>query len=157
MTVMQSKHIGAEAEAFIEQAPHARWHEAIPGEKVSIRVPAARTGGRYSVMETIASPGAAAPLHTHAEDEFFWVLSGRPTFALGEELFEAAPGSVVNIPAGVPHAWKNATDRDVRMIAVFTPGGVEELFTKLGGLSPVEIAEMAAGYGTMVLGPPIGA
>jgi quercetin dioxygenase-like cupin family protein len=112
-------------------------------------------GGRYGVMESIAGPGTAAPMHTHLEDEIFHVLSGTPTFALADKVFDAKPGDIVIIPAGVPHAWKNRTKTDLHMVVTFVPGGVEELFTKLAGLSPEQIGTLAARYGSVVVGPPL--
>jgi mannose-6-phosphate isomerase-like protein (cupin superfamily) len=55
-------------------------------------------------MESIAGPGSAAPMHTHLEDEIFYVLDGTPIFALGEKIFDVMLGAMVVIPAGVPHA-----------------------------------------------------
>ncbi|MGQ2908784.1 MAG: cupin domain-containing protein [Aliihoeflea sp.] len=131
------------------------WFEAIPGERLSIRVHGADVNGRYAIMESFAAPGSAAPRHTHAEDEVFYVLEGRPTFALGDEVFEVQPGAVVAIPAGTVHAWKNGTDEQVHMVATFVPGGIEELFTKIAGLAPEQLAALAAEYGTIIVGPPI--
>lgn len=133
----------------------AEWFEAIPGERLSLRVRSADVGGRYAIMESHAAPGTAAPLHTHREDEIFYVLGGYPTFRLDDEIVETAPGSLVVIPGGTPHAWKNRTDEEVHMLAIFSPGGVEEFFTKIAGLTPDRIAVLAADYGTFVLGPPI--
>lgn len=126
-----------------------------PGERLRIRVSSSQVSGRYGVMESIAGPGSAAPMHTHLEDEIFHVLDGAPTFALGDTIFDAMPGTMVVVPAGVPHAWKNRTQNDIRLVATFVPGGVEELFTKLAGLSPAQIGALAVQYGTIVVGPPL--
>jgi hypothetical protein len=45
--------------------------------------------------------------------------------------------------------------KPARCVVTFTPGGVEELFTRIGGLPPAEVAELAAHYGTIVVGPPL--
>jgi quercetin dioxygenase-like cupin family protein len=137
------------------QQPEGKWIEAIPGERVRIRISSKDVKGRYGVMESIAGPGSAAPMHTHLEDEIFHVMEGTPTFALGENIFDAMPGAMIIIPAGVPHAWRNRTQADVRLVATFVPGGVEELFTKLAGVSPEQIGALAAKYGTIIVGPPL--
>ncbi len=137
------------------QFSEGKWFEAIPGERLRIRISSKDVKGRCGVMESIAGPGSAAPMHTHLEDEIFHVLDGTPTFALGENIFNAIPGEMIVIPSGVPHAWKNRTKADIRLMATFVPGGVEELLTKLAGLSPEHIAVLAAQYGTVVVGPPL--
>jgi len=38
--------------------------------------------GRYAIMENIAAPGTATPMHFHAEDEFFHILEGTVTFSI---------------------------------------------------------------------------
>ncbi|WP_439594678.1 cupin domain-containing protein [Falsiroseomonas sp.] len=142
-------------EARVLAQDAAEWFSAIPGERVAIRLHAAQVQGRFSMMESLSEPGCATPLHRHAEEETFYVLEGRPTFRLGDKVFATGPGDLVLIPAGTPHAWINAGNGPCRMLATFAPGGVETLFTRLGGLPPEEMAALAAGYGTIVLGPPM--
>lgn len=146
------------AEAIIPtlgNAENLRWFDGLPGERVAIHVPGRLVGGRFSVMETIVAPGTAAPLHTHVEDEFFYVLEGNARFRLGSEVFDVPAGHLVVIPANTPHAWINRGPAMLRMIAMFMPGGVEDMFTRIAGQSPERIAEIAALYGTIVLGPPM--
>lgn len=131
------------------------WFQAIPGERLSIRVLSASVGGQFSILESYSAPGTATPIHTHLEDEVFHILSGAPTFMIGGEIFESAPGSIIVIPAGTPHGWKNRTREEAHMLAIFRPGGVEELFTRIAGLAPDDIARVAAEYGSVVVGPPI--
>ena len=40
--------------------------------------------GRYAIMENIAAPGTATPMHFHAEDEIFHVLEGTVTFSIDD-------------------------------------------------------------------------
>jgi quercetin dioxygenase-like cupin family protein len=131
------------------------WIETLPGEKILFRVRSGEVGGRYAVLETVAAPGSASPAHYHAEDEVFQVLSGTMTFMLDGEIVSAPAGTTVVIPAGVPHCWKNRSDGEVRMLATFTPGGVEALFERLGTLTPDQIGPVAASFGTIIVGPPI--
>lgn len=133
----------------------ARIFNGIPGEEVSIRIHADQVGGRFSILESVAAPGCSAPLHSHREDEVFYVISGNPTFRLGDEIHEATPGSTVLIPANTPHAWINRTQSELRMLAIFAPGGVEALFPQIAGLPLDQLTTLAASYGTFVLGPPM--
>jgi mannose-6-phosphate isomerase-like protein (cupin superfamily) len=64
-----------------------------------------------------------APLHVHrADDEAWYVLEGVLRFRMGEETFEAGPGSAVIAPKGTPHAYGNARKGErARYLLVMTP------------------------------------
>jgi mannose-6-phosphate isomerase-like protein (cupin superfamily) len=64
-----------------------------------------------------------APLHVHhSDDEAWYVLEGALRFRMGEETFEAGPGSAVLAPKGTPHAYGNArTGELARYLMVLTP------------------------------------
>ena len=104
---------------------------AIPGEQLCIRVHGTQVNGRYAIMENIAAPGTATPMHFHAEDEIFHILEGTVTFSIDGDVFNASVGSIVVIPAGAHHAWRNRSDAPIRMLTFFSPGGVEELYPSL--------------------------
>lgn len=131
------------------------WVATIPGECVRVRVPGTSVGGQYSIVESLALPMTGTPLHTHREDEVFHILEGTLTFDVAGERFEAGPGMLVVAPRGVPHAWRNFGDKPTRSMVVFTPGGIETLFPQLANLPPPQVAELAARYGSVVVGPPI--
>lgn len=131
------------------------WFATIPGEVVRIRVPSTSVAGQYSIIEGLALPMAGTPLHTHREDEVFHILEGVLTFDVGGERFEARPGMLVVVPRGMPHAWRNFGDKPARSMVVFTPGGIETLFPQIANLSPAQVAELAARYGSAVVGPQI--
>ena len=147
--------VEAAAKASISHREDVRSCTAVPGETLLTRLDPRQTDGRYAILESLADPGTAAPLHTHQEDEIFYILEGTLTFQLADERVEGRPGSMVFIPAGTPHSWKNRSNDTVRMLALFVPGGVGDLFRQIAGLDPTQIAHVAAQYGTVVLGPPI--
>ena len=64
-----------------------------------------------------------APLHVHhADDEAWYVLEGVLQFRVGDERFEAGPGSAVLVPKGTPHAYGNARrGQFARYLLVMTP------------------------------------
>jgi mannose-6-phosphate isomerase-like protein (cupin superfamily) len=64
-----------------------------------------------------------APFHVHhADDEAWYVLEGVLRFRLGDEAFEAGPGSAVLAPKGTPHAYGNARKGEpARYLLVMTP------------------------------------
>jgi quercetin dioxygenase-like cupin family protein len=129
------------------------------GGEITFKVRGEHTGGRLTVLETIAAPGDGPPLHTHAaEDEGLLVLDGTVRFRLGEALETAPPGSFVYIPRGTPHAWQNIGDRPARMFVLFTPAGMERFFDGFAALDaagPEAFARVGAEAGMDVVGPPL--
>jgi quercetin dioxygenase-like cupin family protein len=73
-----------------------------------------------------------SPVHTHErEDEYSYVLSGRLTAQVGDDVVEAGPGELVVKPRGIPHAFWNAGDEPVRFLELISPGGFEDYFFEL--------------------------
>jgi quercetin dioxygenase-like cupin family protein len=86
-------------------------------------------------MEVVSPPGEGANPHTHQDaDEQFYVLAGTGTFLVGGETYHVVPGDVVYIPRGTLHSFK-AEAAPMRMLATFTPGGIEAAF--LAGSTPI--------------------
>jgi quercetin dioxygenase-like cupin family protein len=127
----------------------------VPGEKMSVLVPSAAVGNDYTILESICEPGAAVPQHVHDCDEIFYVAEGEMTFLVNGNLTTVGRFGVVFVRRGVAHAWKNRSKSDVRMLAVFTPGGIDEALKQFHGLSLAEIETLSALYGTRVTGPAI--
>jgi mannose-6-phosphate isomerase-like protein (cupin superfamily) len=65
-------------------------------------------------------PGELDPQKPHAQDEIYLVVSGRAAITVGEESTQVARGSVVYVPAGVPHRFHHITE-DLRVMVVFSP------------------------------------
>lgn len=62
------------------------------------------------------------PLHVHhADDEAWYVLGGTLAFRLGDEAFEAGPGSAVLARKGMPHTYRNAGDVEAEYLLVMPP------------------------------------
>jgi quercetin dioxygenase-like cupin family protein len=131
------------------------WFDSIEGERSAIHVNAAQSGGAFGIMESVVAPGSASPMHYHVEDEIFFIIDGLATIKIADVTYRAGPGTTILAPAGVAHAWKNATSNPLRMLATFTPGGIEKMFQHLGGKQMHEIITIAESYGTHVVGPPI--
>jgi quercetin dioxygenase-like cupin family protein len=55
-------------------------------------------------------PGGEMPPHTNEVEHEQYVLSGRATVGIADEIHEVAPGSVVHIPACVPHWYRTNGD-----------------------------------------------
>lgn len=64
--------------------------------------------------------GELDPQKPHAQDEIYLVVSGRAAITVGEETTYVANGSVVYVPAGVPHRFHHITE-DLKVMVVFSP------------------------------------
>ena len=89
------------------------------------------TGGAVSAIAITAPAGwAGPPLHHHAFDEAFYVLDGRLTFQLGDELVEAGPGTSVFAPGGAIHTVANLSDGAAHYLLLCAPAGFERVFDR---------------------------
>ncbi len=68
--------------------------------------------------------GAQDPQQPHGQDEVYFVVSGRASVTVGEETTQVARGSVVYVPAGVPHKFHHISE-DLRVLVVFSPRRAE--------------------------------
>ena len=90
---------------------------------------AAETSGLLFALDVNELPGGGPPLHVHGdEDEYFAVLEGEGTFYLDGQVRTVGAGGAVFGPRGVPHTFKNCSDRPLRMLVVCTPGKIERFF-----------------------------
>lgn len=100
----------------------------------------AQTGGRFALWEGVLPKGAAPPLHSHPQDETFfllegemtaWVVPGEATAGDGARGWaetrarRCGVGSVVLAPAGVPHTFRIDSDT-ARLLFLSTPAGIED-------------------------------
>jgi quercetin dioxygenase-like cupin family protein len=108
------------------------------GTLVRMKLDGRETAGRFALWEGVLPRGAAPPLHSHPQDETFYVLEGEITAWLVEpELAEAgtewartggrrcAVGGTVFAPGGVPHAFRVESDT-ARILFLSTPAGIED-------------------------------
>jgi mannose-6-phosphate isomerase-like protein (cupin superfamily) len=132
------------------------WFKGADGERQAIRVDSRDTHGMYSVIESVASPGCAVPTHSHRnEEEHFLVISGRYRIAIGDEIFDAPPGTRATVPRNTPHSWRNIAAEESRLLAILTPGGFEQIVYAVKDTPPERIPQLAAEFGCDILGPPV--
>jgi quercetin dioxygenase-like cupin family protein len=104
----------------------ARW---FLGTLVRMKLSGEDTDGRFSLWEGVLPRGAAPPLHSHPQDETFYVLDGEMSVWLGDapgasRLCRA--GAVVYAPAGMPHTFRVESDT-ARVLTLSTPAGIEDM------------------------------
>jgi quercetin dioxygenase-like cupin family protein len=91
-------------------------------------------GGGVGVVEhLLAAHSIAAPMHRHTrEDEFSFILEGQVWFHAGGQEHVAGVGDLVFKPRGEWHTFWNAADEPARLLEIISPGGLEEVFRKIG-------------------------
>ncbi len=91
-----------------------------------------------SIVFMNVPPGLRGPsLHSHAEDQVYYVLSGQLTVQIGLYVKEALPGTIVLIPRGTAHCQFNSGTEDTRFISFRGP------YPERTALTPVNATEVA--------------
>jgi len=67
------------------------------------------------------APGERLHRHVTPVDVLFWVCRGTGVVEIGEEEREVGEGILVESPRGVPHAWRNDSEAEFRVLVVKTP------------------------------------
>ena len=99
------------------------------GEVVTYKITSERTGGAYSLFEIVSEPGGGPPPHVqHREDETFYVLEGEYEFLDDGHTMRVGTGSLVYVPKGNLHTYKNVGMTPGKMLVSQTPGGLHERF-----------------------------
>ena len=85
----------------------------VPAEEVKAGKGASRQvligpdeGPNFALRRFIMDPGGGIPAHTNTVEHEQYVLRGRARIGIGGEEYDVEAGSVVLIPAGVPHWYK---------------------------------------------------
>ncbi len=113
-------------------------------------------GSAISIFEVVVPPGFDVGAHVHTRSqEFFYVLEGELDLLAfepdkrteerwhdwespgGDRVVRAGEGSCMFVPSGVPHAFRNATDKPARMLFQSYPSPDHERYFE-------EIAEIWA-------------
>ena len=111
------------------------------GTLARLKLDGEQTGGRFALWEGVLPHGAAPPLHSHPQDETFYLLEGEVTAWIvqpDQASDESEPpgwvnacaqrggiGMVAFAPAGTAHTFRVESDT-ARMLFLSTPAGVEE-------------------------------
>jgi quercetin dioxygenase-like cupin family protein len=105
------------------------------GVLVRWRLHSADTRGQFAIAEAVTPAGAFIPVHSHPELEAFVLLEGSAEFARLEDghvvWHPAQVGSLVFIPSGQMHGFRNTSSIDARLLIV-CEGGLEAFFQEAG-------------------------
>src|SRR5205085_214104 len=114
-----------------EVSATATWSASGKGEQLwflgtlaTIKMPGEPSNGRFSLIEFLFPRHASPPLHTHPQDESYFVLEGRLTVRAGDGRFELEAGAAAVVPMGVAHTFRVDSDT-ARVLVLSTPAGLE--------------------------------
>jgi quercetin dioxygenase-like cupin family protein len=97
------------------------------------KVESADSGGSLAVLEVEIPPKTLVKPHSHGrEDEFSLIVDGTVGVRIADRVLEAAAGSYLVKPRGIPHAMWNAGSTPAKVIEFLSPSGLEEYFERLG-------------------------
>lgn len=101
------------------------------GDEIFVQLGGAETGGKYTVFIGVTPPGAGPPPHYHKnEDEWFFPLEGRVEFFLNGSWQEVPVGSVIFLPRGTVHTFRNCGETPLKMLTHTAPAGFEIFFER---------------------------
>lgn len=106
-------------------------------DQFRILVSGTNTDEAYTLVEVIVPPGGGVPgLHTHPQQETFFVLEGElaiDTLRDGAPARDVLqPGDVAIVPGMAPHTYRNTSSAPARYISVQVPGGFDRFLAELG-------------------------
>jgi quercetin dioxygenase-like cupin family protein len=136
-------------------------------------------GSSISIFEVVVPPGFDVGAHVHGDSqEFFYVLDGELELlafepvqrtgdswhewesAEGDRVVRATEGASMFVPPGVPHAFRNASNKPARMLFQCYPSPIHELYFDemaeiwaAGGVDPEAVEQMRQRYDVSQLTP----
>ena len=78
-----------------------------------------------SVIVDRSRPGEGPALHRHPYEELWIVEGGEVTFTAGDKTLSGSPGTVVVVPAGEFHGFKNTGTVPLQVICIHTRARME--------------------------------
>lgn len=94
--------------------------EQLPFVGMSYEFHGDKQGAPISAYIVNAQPGKGPPLHKHPYVEVIFMLEGRATVTIGDEMREVNAGAIAVVPANTPHRFVNSGDSLLRQIDVHT-------------------------------------
>lgn len=117
----------------------------------NIKLSAADTDGKMSVIFSVVPAGSGIPVHVHSrEDETFEITEGELEVTLNGNVHILGKGDMVFMPKNVPHGFRAV--KDTSMWVTLIPGGAEHMFVELAMLPPgqpdmVKVSAICDDYG----------
>jgi quercetin dioxygenase-like cupin family protein len=132
MTMMENK-----VRSVIHVEPGAGETLDVLGDIATFKVAGAMSGGSLILAEIVTQPGGGPPgLHAHPTEEAFYILEGEfEVSGLGEGgepyTSRAVAGSVVYVPSGAAHNFRNVGATSGRLLVMYTSPELEMMAREL--------------------------
>lgn len=113
--------------------------DPIDGTPFRTVVDPAETQGQLVALAVDMPPNTHVDPHTHEDaEQIHVVVAGTLTCRVGDERFRVGPGGTVCLPRNVEHELWNETNDVVRMVDLYTPPGMEDIFRRHGAGRPID-------------------
>ena len=92
--------------------------------KETVRPGVERSGVRGEQVLMVMNwlePGMEVRPHSHPFEQLAYIVQGQMKFVVGDDVFEAGPGSVIRIPPDVEHYGEPLGEEPVLNLDVFSP------------------------------------
>lgn len=98
------------------------WHEHAGSQAAKFFKTTLWSGEHVMVGLNCLEPGQVQKVHAHdGADKFYFVLEGSGKFTVGDEEREAAAGSLVVAPSGIPHGVVNNGSIRLSLLVTIAP------------------------------------
>lgn len=99
----------------VEHAEHYQWGEGCDGWHLLKQ-------DDLSVIQEQVPPGKCETKHLHRQaHQFFYILSGHAVMVVGDTQIPLKSFQGIEIPPGVPHQFRNDSDKEVTFLVVSAP------------------------------------
>lgn len=97
-----------------------------------IKASSDETDGTLTAIQMTIPPGMGPPPHVHEGGESVFVIEGQVRYHIGGEAFEGGPGTFFYAPPGVEENFEPVGDTPVKLLVIYTPGGMDKFFAEAG-------------------------
>ncbi|KAF1033647.1 MAG: Quercetin 2,3-dioxygenase [Pseudomonas sp.] len=94
------------------------------------------SGGTTSIIMATHNPGEGPPDHLHlSQEEFIFIVDGTYDIRIDGTQYTAGAGTLLFIPRGTVHSFKNVGTTPARMLDWSLPGGQDHYFKAIDALA----------------------
>ena len=98
------------------------WQEHVGSQAEKFYKTTLWQGERVMVGMNCLEPGQTQQVHAHdGADKFYFVLEGEGRFTVGDEQTDAAAGTLVVAPSGIPHGVANTANERLSLLVAIAP------------------------------------
>lgn len=96
-------------------------------------------GAPMAVGEVVINPTKGHDRHNHPEsDEVLFIMEGEGVQTVADSEFPVGPGDSIFIPMGTMHSTFNTGWKQMRLLAIYSPGGAEKALRDLPDYARLE-------------------